>query len=231
VRISHERHAGHAGATGHRKGRRAAATIRHTGQNSPSAPRGATGATGASACGILRKRGPGRGLLRPPAITAAQQAWLETQLQKLHPGCAITITISPPSGGPAEAALPPPLTDPAPASSRSRRQPRDPVHPPDKPAHRPALATTPARARCPHAQPGPISVSECAGCHNHMFHTSPTWSDMGERYRYGSSSWPTLRAGGRSPGQHPRYTAGPRGAAASRGPRGPPGPSGRAILR
>ena len=31
-----------------------------------------------------------------------QQAWLERQLQKLHPGCTITITISPP-----EAALPP----------------------------------------------------------------------------------------------------------------------------
>ena len=31
-----------------------------------------------------------------------KQAWLERQLQKLHPGCAITITISPP-----EAALTP----------------------------------------------------------------------------------------------------------------------------
>jgi len=31
-----------------------------------------------------------------------RQAWLERQLQKLHPGCAITITISPP-----EAALTP----------------------------------------------------------------------------------------------------------------------------
>jgi len=31
-----------------------------------------------------------------------KQAWLERQMQKLHPGCAITITISPP-----EAALPP----------------------------------------------------------------------------------------------------------------------------
>ena len=31
-----------------------------------------------------------------------RQAWLERQLRKLHPGCAVTITISPP-----EAALPP----------------------------------------------------------------------------------------------------------------------------
>ena len=31
-----------------------------------------------------------------------RQAWLERQLQKLHPGCTITITITPP-----EAALPP----------------------------------------------------------------------------------------------------------------------------
>ena len=30
-----------------------------------------------------------------------KQAWLERQLQKLHPGCTITVTISPP-----EAALP-----------------------------------------------------------------------------------------------------------------------------
>ncbi len=38
---------------------------------------------------------------------AQQQAYLERRLQKLHPGCTITITISPPPGGPAEAALPP----------------------------------------------------------------------------------------------------------------------------
>ena len=31
-----------------------------------------------------------------------KQAWLERQLQKLHPGCTVTITITPP-----EAALPP----------------------------------------------------------------------------------------------------------------------------
>ena len=35
-----------------------------------------------------------------------RQAWLERQLRKLHPGCAITITISPPDSPP-EAALPP----------------------------------------------------------------------------------------------------------------------------
>jgi transposase len=38
---------------------------------------------------------------------AQQQAYLERRLQKLHPGCTITITISPPPGGPAEAALSP----------------------------------------------------------------------------------------------------------------------------
>jgi transposase len=38
---------------------------------------------------------------------AQQQAYLERRLQKLHPGCTITITINPPPGGPAEAALPP----------------------------------------------------------------------------------------------------------------------------
>jgi transposase len=38
---------------------------------------------------------------------AQRQAWLERQLQKLHPGSTVTITIGPPPGGPAEAALPP----------------------------------------------------------------------------------------------------------------------------
>ena len=80
-----------------------------------------------------------------------KQAWLERQLQKLHPGCTVTVTISPP-----EAALPPgvnqqPLFQPAPYSSqpRSRRRSRHP-----RPArrtiqrHRHALATAPARVRC-----------------------------------------------------------------------------------
>ena len=34
-----------------------------------------------------------------------RQAWLERQIQKLHPGCAVTITISPPPGHAPEAAL------------------------------------------------------------------------------------------------------------------------------
>jgi transposase len=41
-----------------------------------------------------------------------KHAWLERQLQKLHPGCAITITISPPHS-PLEAALPPGPEPPA----------------------------------------------------------------------------------------------------------------------
>jgi transposase len=36
-----------------------------------------------------------------------RQAWLERQIQKLHPGCTITITISPPPGHAPEAALTP----------------------------------------------------------------------------------------------------------------------------
>ncbi len=34
-----------------------------------------------------------------------RQAWLERQIQKLHPGCTVTITISPPPGHAPEAAL------------------------------------------------------------------------------------------------------------------------------
>ncbi|HEV3289783.1 MAG TPA: hypothetical protein VG123_12380 [Streptosporangiaceae bacterium] len=44
---------------------------------------------GADSC--TRRESPGQ-----------KHAWLERQLQKLHPGCTVTITISPP-----EAALPP----------------------------------------------------------------------------------------------------------------------------
>jgi len=39
---------------------------------------------------------------------AQRQAWLEHQLQKLHPGCTVTITITPPPGHAPEAALPRP---------------------------------------------------------------------------------------------------------------------------
>jgi transposase len=38
---------------------------------------------------------------------AQRQAWLERQIQKLHPGCTVTITISPPPGHAPEAALTP----------------------------------------------------------------------------------------------------------------------------
>ena len=36
-----------------------------------------------------------------------RQAWLERQIQKLHPGCTVTITISPSPDPAPEAALPP----------------------------------------------------------------------------------------------------------------------------
>ena len=49
--------------------------------------------------------GPGRRLLHPAGIPRSRgRHYLERQLQKLHPGCTITVTISPP-----EAALPPAL--------------------------------------------------------------------------------------------------------------------------
>ncbi|HET9970226.1 MAG TPA: hypothetical protein VFQ68_18480 [Streptosporangiaceae bacterium] len=44
----------------------------------------------------------GGGFCTRPESPAQRQAYRERQLQKLHPGCAITVTISPP-----EAALPP----------------------------------------------------------------------------------------------------------------------------
>ena len=62
------------------------------------------------ACSVLVKGrhplpGPGAGLLHQARLPQQRQAWLERQIQKLHPGCTVTITISPPDNAP-EAALP-----------------------------------------------------------------------------------------------------------------------------
>jgi transposase len=44
---------------------------------------------------------------------ARRQAWLETQIQKLYPGCTVTVTVTPPPGGPAPgSAQPPPGASP-----------------------------------------------------------------------------------------------------------------------
>jgi hypothetical protein len=80
-----------------------------------------------------------------------KQAWLERQLQKLHPGCTIIITVSPP-----EAALPPganqrSLFRPA----RSRRRPGSPAHPPDKPASSPSPRHRTGQGLLPRAHQGP----------------------------------------------------------------------------
>ena len=85
-----------------------------------------------------------------------KQAWLERQLHKLHPGCTVTITISPP-----EAALPPgPYPQPFlparpepppirhPRSSRRTNQP-----------HRQTRATAPARVRYRAPTGDPVIVS------------------------------------------------------------------------
>ena len=57
---------------------------------------------------VLRSGQPyadlGAGFYTRRESPAQQQAYLERRLQKLHPGCTITITISPPPGSPPEAA-------------------------------------------------------------------------------------------------------------------------------
>jgi len=45
---------------------------------------------------------PGKDFYTRRETPGQRQAWLERQLRKLHPGCTVTITVSPP-----EAALPP----------------------------------------------------------------------------------------------------------------------------
>lgn len=39
---------------------------------------------------------------------ARRQAWLEAQIQKLYPGCTVTVTVTPPPDGPVPAESPPP---------------------------------------------------------------------------------------------------------------------------
>jgi len=68
---------------------------------------------------------------------AKRQAWLERQLQELHPGCTVTVTIAPPPGHAPEAALPSglrPASHPGISLTRSRRpRPGTPAPiPPDK---------------------------------------------------------------------------------------------------
>ena len=60
---------------------------------------------------VLRSGTPyqdlGAGFYTRRESPAQRQAWLEHQLQELHPGCTVTITITPPPGHAPEAALPP----------------------------------------------------------------------------------------------------------------------------
>jgi transposase len=50
---------------------------------------------------------PGEDFYTRRETPAQRQAWLERQIHKLHPGCTVTITISPPPGHAPEAALTP----------------------------------------------------------------------------------------------------------------------------
>jgi hypothetical protein len=47
---------------------------------------------------------------------AQRRSWLEAQLQQLYPGCAITVTITPPPGGPPDGHAPQAALTPRPAS-------------------------------------------------------------------------------------------------------------------
>jgi transposase len=61
------------------------------------------------ACSVLKTgtpyQDPGEDFCTRRDSPVQRQAWLERQLQKLHPGCTVTITISPPPGHAPEAAL------------------------------------------------------------------------------------------------------------------------------
>ena len=87
-----------------------------------------------------------------------KQAYLERQLQKLHPGCTITVTISP-----LEGALPPPRLTSSPDSSQpgAAAEPGTPALLPDNRRLSRALATVKARVRCRAPCQDPVIVSEC----------------------------------------------------------------------
>ena len=63
------------------------------------------------ACTVLKTgtgyQEPGAGFCTRRESPGHRQAWLERQIQKLHPGCTVTITISPSPDPAPEAALPP----------------------------------------------------------------------------------------------------------------------------
>ena len=63
------------------------------------------------ACSVLKSGTPyqdlGEDFYTRRETPAQRQAWLERQIGKLHPGCTVTITISPPPGHAPEAALTP----------------------------------------------------------------------------------------------------------------------------
>ena len=85
-----------------------------------------------------------------------KQAWLERQLQKLHPGCAVTITIGPP-----EAALTPGarLAPYPPPQPWSRSRSRHPGPPAGQPAPVPQPCHRSRQGPLPRAQRDPVFVS------------------------------------------------------------------------
>jgi len=81
-----------------------------------------------------------------------QHAYLERRLQKLHPGCTVTITISPHRAVPRQAPPRRPPDRPAAHRALTRRLPEPPTrHPgyaPDNPATTPGLPAALATVRC-----------------------------------------------------------------------------------
>ena len=52
---------------------------------------------------------PGADFYTRRELPVQRRAWLEAQIQQLYPGCAVTVTVTPPPGSPPEAALTPAL--------------------------------------------------------------------------------------------------------------------------
>ena len=85
-----------------------------------------------------------------------KQAWLERQLQKLHPGCTVTITISPAGGRLTTRRL---TSSPDSSQPGAAADPGTPAHPPDKPASSPRPRHRTGQGLLPRATGDPVVVS------------------------------------------------------------------------
>ena len=127
-----------------------------------------------------------------------QHAYLERRLQKLHPGCTVTITISPRRTTPTEAALTgAPLTRSRPAHFPEPPPIRQPGYPPDNPATAPALAAARVTVRC-------RALTRAASCQPQAAARPSRWARSLVLAVIAAARWNSARASSRLPSRSSR---------------------------